>query len=61
MTANCGNCRLWGMNLHTRIPEGVRPGNCCADAVMDLPASWNASTPMQATDGANCPIWEPQP
>lgn len=33
-------------------------GDCAADVVMDVPASWKSNAGMAATDGADCPAWQ---
>lgn len=56
----CGTCRLYGPNFYRGLPGGLPDATCCANAVMDLPASFipNRQT-MAWDDGANCIVWEP--
>lgn len=55
---SCGTCNLWAPNFYTHRKEH-RGTSCCADAVMDLPASFipNRQT-MTAAQGAECICWE---
>lgn len=56
----CATCSLWGRNFY---PEFSQPNfTCCADVVMDLPASFipNRQT-MRAEEGAECICWQPLP
>jgi hypothetical protein len=56
--ARCGDCHLWGRNFY---PASSQPNTtCCADAVMDLPASFIPNRQiMGADDGADCICFEP--
>lgn len=55
----CGNCRLWGDNFYKEKPwKGMCSGDCAADVVMDVPASWKSNAGMAATDGEDCPVWQ---
>lgn len=53
----CGTCGLWEMNR--ALPGMFRGKICCADIVMDLPASFipNRQT-MEAHEGDGCICWE---
>jgi hypothetical protein len=55
----CGTCRLWAPNFHANMHASCRGTTCCADAVMDLPASFipNRQT-MRAEEGEGCICWE---
>lgn len=55
----CGNCHLYGANFYPHREGWPVNRTCCADAVMDLPASFipNRQT-MDETDGAGCICWE---
>lgn len=51
---NCGTCRLWGQNFYKRPNK-----TCCADAAMDLPASFiPARQTMEAHEGEGCIAWQ---
>lgn len=51
----CGNCRLWGANFYKRRHDKT----CCADAVMDLPASFIPDRQtMEAHEGEDCICWQ---
>lgn len=52
----CGNCRLYGANFYDQHSQPNT--TCCADAVMDLPASFipNRQT-MKPDEGAGCIAW----
>lgn len=54
----CGNCSLWGAHFYG---ETLQPNNtCCADVVMDLPASFiPARQAMLPSQGAGCICWRP--
>lgn len=56
----CGTCRLWGMNFYPDAASGRRWNKtCCADAAMDLPASFiPARQTMEAHEGEGCIAWE---
>lgn len=57
---SCGTCGLWGYNFYTHRSWIDRGNTCCADAVMDLPASFiPARQTMRADQGAECICWEP--
>lgn len=59
MDKTCGTCRWWGANFYPRRTGCPVDTTCCADAVMDLPASFipNRQT-MGASDGEGCICWE---
>jgi hypothetical protein len=51
----CGNCALWGRNFYARPSDTT----CCADAKMELPASFiPARQTMTAEQGEDCICWE---
>lgn len=56
----CGNCHLWAPNFYTHVSAPFRGVTCCADAAMDLPASFipHRQT-MSAGDGDGCICWAP--
>lgn len=57
---SCGSCHLWAPNFYTHSPLIGRGTTCCADAVMDLPASFKPKRQtMEAHEGADCICWEP--
>jgi hypothetical protein len=58
--ARCGDCRLWGRNFYSAYSQPNT--TCCADAVMDLPASFipNRQT-MGPDDGAECICFDALP
>jgi hypothetical protein len=59
MTKSCGTCALWGRNFYTWAAVGYLD-TCCADAVMDLPASFiPIRQTMRADQGEGCICWEP--
>jgi hypothetical protein len=57
----CGSCRLYGANFYSFPANqiGGAGNTCCADVVMDLPASFipNRQT-MEPDDGEGCIVWE---
>ena len=56
---NCGTCRLWGDNFYkSHSWKYMCSGDCAADVVMDVPASWKSNAGMAAADGADCPAWQ---
>lgn len=56
----CGTCGLWGDNYYkSHSWKYMCSGNCAADVVMDVPASWKSNAGMAATDGIDCPAWQP--
>lgn len=58
-SATCGTCGLWGANFYRRHIGWSIYATCCADAVMDLPASFipNRQT-MLAHEGEGCIAWQ---
>lgn len=60
LAKNCGSCLLYGANFYPRRPGWIADNTCCADVVMDLPASFipNRQT-MAAHEGEGCICWEP--
>lgn len=56
----CGTCQLWGVNFYEKRISFGENTTCCADAVMDLPASFIPERQtMTAEQGEGCICWEP--
>ena len=55
----CGTCRLYSENMFRGSRAWKDARACCADAAHEMPASWVADNEMQASDGADCGLWEP--
>lgn len=53
----CGTCHLWGANFYPK--DWPVNTTCCADVVMDLPASFIPSRQtMTADQGEGCICWQ---
>jgi hypothetical protein len=56
---SCGTCLLWAPNFYTFTADrSLRGTTCCADAVMNLPASFiPGRQTMTADQGDDCICW----
>ena len=53
---NCGTCKWWAADSHTKLPNGRHYSDC----MFFMPASIAEVKrfPMLDVEGANCPVWE---